>query len=324
MPSPATTSRIGRIDVRIARTARSGRLTDLEAADRQARSRRTAPARAGRPGEADGTAARPSRPLYFAQTRRGVRARSRRCAGTRRASRVSRSISVVAQRDVFIVVREVAVLGPAQLVRGAVLVDQPRHLVRMADEIRRELRGDHEIDRPAVALAEIEQPPRRRVRENFPLRIPLEGDADELGVDSRAQRAAGPARARGFRRRPRRRAPALRRPRRCGCSLTWSLSHVAWRNLIMSPSATTYSLPSSRISPWSRHAASDPRASSASYGTTSARMKPRWMSRVDLAGGFLRRRSARNRPRAAFVLADGEERHVAEQIVGGADHAIES
>src|SRR5581483_562278 len=36
---------------------------------------------------------------------------------------------------------------------------------------------------------------------------------------------------------------------------------------------------------------------------------------VDLAGGELRRRVTRNRPGAALVLADGEERDVAEQVV---------
>ena len=44
---------------------------------------------------------------------------------------------------------------------------------------------------------------------------------------------------------------------------------------------------------------------------------------VDLAGRELRRRAARDRPRAALVFADREERNVAEQIVAGADDAIE-
>ena len=39
-----------------------------------------------------------------------------------------------------------------------------------------------QIDRPAVALVEIEQPPRRRVREDLVLRVPLERHADEFGV----------------------------------------------------------------------------------------------------------------------------------------------
>src|SRR5688572_7179021 len=40
---------------------------------------------------------------------------------------------------------------------------------------------------------------------------------------------------------------------------------------------------------------------------------------VDLAGGELRGGAARNRPGATLVLADGEERDVAKQIVTGAD-----
>ncbi len=45
---------------------------------------------------------------------------------------------------------------------------------------------------------------------------------------------------------------------------------------------------------------------------------------VNLAGGGLRRDAASDRPGAAFVFADGEERHVPEQVVGGPDHAIET
>ncbi len=44
---------------------------------------------------------------------------------------------------------------------------------------------------------------------------------------------------------------------------------------------------------------------------------------VDRAGRLLRARVARNRPRAAFIFTDREERHVAQQVVGGANHAIE-
>src|SRR5262249_57457101 len=44
---------------------------------------------------------------------------------------------------------------------------------------------------------------------------------------------------------------------------------------------------------------------------------------VDLTGGELRGRLPGDRPRAAFVLADGEERHVAEEIVGRANHPVE-
>jgi hypothetical protein len=45
---------------------------------------------------------------------------------------------------------------------------------------------------------------------------------------------------------------------------------------------------------------------------------------VDFARRQLRLRIPRDRPRAALVLADREERHVAEQIVRGANHAIEA
>ena len=64
------------------------------------------------------------------------------------------------------------------------LMHEPRHFARMAREVGRELRADEQIDRPAVALAEIEQPPHRGVREDFRLRIPLEGEAHQFGVES--------------------------------------------------------------------------------------------------------------------------------------------
>ena len=77
-------------------------------------------------------------------------------------------------------VAEVAVFGSAQLVRRSILMDQPRDFPRMANEVRRKLRGDHQIDRLAVALAEIEESPRRGVRKDLVLRVPLEGNADQL------------------------------------------------------------------------------------------------------------------------------------------------
>ena len=52
-------------------------------------------------------------------------------------------------------------------------------------------------------------------------------------------------------------------------------------------------------------------------------MNPREMSVWISPAASTRRRVARNRPGAALVLADGEERDVAEQIVAGANHAIE-
>src|SRR5215208_4620002 len=43
---------------------------------------------------------------------------------------------------------------------------------------------------------------------------------------------------------------------------------------------------------------------------------------VDLAGRVLRVRAARDGPRAVLVLADGEKRDIAEQVVARADDAI--
>src|SRR2546422_11070919 len=45
---------------------------------------------------------------------------------------------------------------------------------------------------------------------------------------------------------------------------------------------------------------------------------------VNLAGGGLCRRVARNRPRAALVFADREERNIPEELVAGADDAVEA
>src|SRR4029079_11761714 len=42
---------------------------------------------------------------------------------------------------------------------------------------------------------------------------------------------------------------------------------------------------------------------------------------MDFTGGILRGRPARNGPGAALVFTHREERHVAEQVVAGADHA---
>ena len=91
--------------------------------------------------------------------------------------------------DVFVFVREIAVLRSGELVGGPVLMDQPRDFVRVADEIRGELRADDEVDRFAVALAQVDEAPGRGMREDFALRIPFERDADELGLHIRARRS---------------------------------------------------------------------------------------------------------------------------------------
>ena len=69
---------------------------------------------------------------------------------------------------------EVAVLGAAQFVRRAILVNEPGDLVGVPRKVGRKLRPDHEIDRASVALAEIEQPPGCGMRKDLLLRIPLE------------------------------------------------------------------------------------------------------------------------------------------------------
>src|SRR4029079_18952354 len=70
--------------------------------------------------------------------------------------------------------------GPIELVRLAELVDKPHALVRMADEIRRELRGDHHVDPAAVDFVEVDHPPEERLRENTRAGIPLEGKRDDV------------------------------------------------------------------------------------------------------------------------------------------------
>ena len=57
----------------------------------------------------------------------------------------------LAQSDVRLGVREIAVDGAAQLVGGPVLVNEPGDLVLVAHEVSRKLRSNHQIDRPPVA-----------------------------------------------------------------------------------------------------------------------------------------------------------------------------
>ena len=86
----------------------------------------------------------------------------------------------VAQTDVLFRVREVAVRGPAQLVSGAVLVHEPRDLAWMSHAVGRELGRDDEVDWTSVAFTEVQEPPRRRMGQDFFLRIPLERNAHQL------------------------------------------------------------------------------------------------------------------------------------------------
>src|SRR5688572_7493103 len=66
------------------------------------------------------------------------------------------------------------------------LMHEPCHLVWMAHEVRGKLRRNHEVDRLPVALTQIDQPPCGGVREYLTLRIPLERNAHELGLEAAA------------------------------------------------------------------------------------------------------------------------------------------
>ena len=54
------------------------------------------------------------------------------------------------------------------------------HFVWMPDEVRRELRSNGQVDGPPVAFAQVQEAPGCGVRENFPLGIPLKGEAHQL------------------------------------------------------------------------------------------------------------------------------------------------
>src|SRR5207237_4328814 len=77
---------------------------------------------------------------------------------------------------------ELTQLGAVELVSLAELVQEPDDLVRVADDVGGELRRDDEVDRRAVGLLQVEQPPEKRLREDAFARIPLERDRDELHV----------------------------------------------------------------------------------------------------------------------------------------------
>ena len=171
------------------------------------------------------------------------------------------------QADVLLDMGEVGVGRAAQLVGGTVLVDEPRHLARVAREVGRELRADREVDRLPVALAQVEQPPRRGVRQDLGLRVPLERHAHPLGavavrpqlLESSPTWYSAPPSTKGT---CASQTTMVRTAigRRRSATGHRAPDHVACLKLITSPSRTTYSLPSSRSSPCSRQAASEPRA----------------------------------------------------------------
>ncbi len=176
--------------------------------------------------------------------------------------------------------------------------------------------------RPAVALAQVDEAPGRRVGQDLLLRVPLEGDADEIRREAVEPAAGGPVRGRGTRRRPRRTAPALRTPR---WSVAWAwppgygreaeVDDVAVADRVVLALQADFAV----IAAGRERAARDQVVVRHDLGPDEAALDVG----VDLARGQLRVRVAGNRPRAALVLADREERDVAEQVVARADDAVE-
>jgi hypothetical protein len=76
---------------------------------------------------------------------------------------------------------EFAVRRTQEVVDRPILVEEPRDLVWMAHEVGRELRRDDRIDRQAIRLSEIDETPRRRLRQELALRVPLEGQRHLFG-----------------------------------------------------------------------------------------------------------------------------------------------
>ena len=70
------------------------------------------------------------------------------------------------QRAVLRRLGELSERRPVHVPGLAELVDEPDHLARMPHRVRRELRRDHRVDRAAVRLVEIEQPPQERLRQH--------------------------------------------------------------------------------------------------------------------------------------------------------------
>ena len=91
-------------------------------------------------------------------------------------------LHLAAQRPVLGRRAELPELGAVQLVRLPELVHEPDALLRVANDVRRELRRDDDVDPPAVRLVEVEHPPEERLGEHTCARVPLERHGDEVGL----------------------------------------------------------------------------------------------------------------------------------------------
>ena len=92
------------------------------------------------------------------------------------------SLHLPPQRALLRAGAELAELRPVELVGLTELVHEPDPLVAVTDDVRRELRRDDEVDRPAVRLVEVEHAPEECLGEHARPGIPLERDGDEVGV----------------------------------------------------------------------------------------------------------------------------------------------
>src|SRR5581483_6173535 len=82
-----------------------------------------------------------------------------------------------------------AEIGAVVVVGLEELVQHPGDLVRVTHAVRGELRRDDAVDRPAVGLGQVDEPPQECLVEHARLRIPLERHGDELRlVPSRPER----------------------------------------------------------------------------------------------------------------------------------------
>jgi hypothetical protein len=91
-------------------------------------------------------------------------------------------LHAAAQRPVLGRLPELTELRAVELVGLPELVHEPHDLVRMPDDVGGELGRDHEVDASPVGLVEVEQAPEERLGQHPLSRIPLERDADEVGL----------------------------------------------------------------------------------------------------------------------------------------------
>src|SRR5437763_4532818 len=138
------------------------------------------------------------------------------------------------------------------------MVDEPQYLPRVAGEVGRKFRRDHQVDTAMAHARHVEMTPRLGAREDLLARIVAKGHRHDLRlVTARVERGGQLAHEDLG-------AAVHERHLRLKDQDAEASHYVACRKLMMSPSWTMYSLPSRRSSPWSRQAAIVPRAMNAS------------------------------------------------------------